>query len=89
MPELLEALDDIGWHAILELIEASLMQARRHIVASCTSQPSRACWSAHAPARPADIAAHHAERHHRRPALVTSDGMMVCSGRLPGAMQLG
>ena len=35
------------------------------------------------------LSAHHAKGITARPFLVTMDGMMVCSGLLPGAMQLG
>src|SRR6202051_153984 len=66
VPELLQALDDVGGHAVLELIDVFIMQAARHIGGFL-----------------------HVAVMIPRPFLVTSDGIMVCSGRLPGAMQLG
>src|SRR5712671_700196 len=65
MPELLEALDDIGWHAILELVDAFVMQAARHIdrllhVATVVEHVGQ---HMHLPDR-LILPAHHAERHH-------------------------
>src|ERR1700730_498301 len=66
MPELLQALDDVGGHAILELIDAFVMQAARHIdrllhVAAAVEHVGQ---HMHLPDR-LILSAHHAERHHR------------------------
>src|ERR1700738_4287520 len=66
MPELLQAVDDIGGHAVLELIDAFVMQAARHIdgflhvatvvehISQHTNLPDRLI-----------LPAHHTERHYR------------------------
>src|SRR5436309_10871178 len=66
MPELLQALDDIAGHAVLELIDIFVMQAARHIdrllhVATIVEHIGQ---HVHLPDR-LILPAHHAEWHHR------------------------
>src|SRR5882757_2136504 len=66
MPELLQALDNVGGHAVLELIDAFVMQAARHIdrllhVATVVEQVGQHMGLTDRLVLPA----HHAKRHHR------------------------
>src|SRR5450631_1122602 len=66
MPELPQAIDDVGRHAILELVDAFVMQAARHVdrllhVAAVVEHVGQ---HMHLPDRLV-LPAHHAERHHR------------------------
>src|SRR5882757_3519821 len=65
MPELLQALDNAGGHPVLELIDALVMQAARHIdrllhVATIVEHVGQ---HMHLPDR-LILSAHYAERHH-------------------------